>query len=73
MITKNIKHNLAVLAMGCGVAFTTAGCNDFLDVLPMNDVVLENYWTKDVWDCGVRYALIISGWETRRHRIWSRC
>ena len=47
MITKNIKHNLAVLAMGCGVAFTTAGCNDFLDVLPMNDVVLENYWTKE--------------------------
>ena len=21
-------------------------CSDFLDVLPLNDVVLENYWTK---------------------------
>ena len=47
MITKNIKQNLAVLAMGCGVAFSTTSCNDFLDVLPLNDVVLENYWTKE--------------------------
>jgi hypothetical protein len=38
---------LAVLAMGCGVVFSTASCNDFLDVLTMNDVVLENYWTKE--------------------------
>jgi len=47
MITKNIKHNLAVLAMGCGVVCSTTSCNDFLDVLPLNDVVLENYWTKE--------------------------
>ncbi|MBQ9668290.1 MAG: RagB/SusD family nutrient uptake outer membrane protein [Prevotella sp.] len=23
-----------------------SSCNDFLDILPMNDVVLENYWTQ---------------------------
>ena len=23
-----------------------SSCSDFLDVLPLNDVVLENYWTK---------------------------
>jgi hypothetical protein len=25
---------------------TLTSCSDFLDVLPLNDVVLENYWTK---------------------------
>ena len=24
----------------------TASCSDFLDILPMNDVVLQNYWTQ---------------------------
>ena len=24
----------------------TTSCNDFLDILPMNDVVLENFWTE---------------------------
>ena len=32
--------------MLCGMAAVTASCSDFLDVLPLNDVVLENYWTK---------------------------
>ena len=26
--------------------FTLSGCSDYLDVLPLNEVVLENYWTK---------------------------
>lgn len=26
--------------------FLLSSCNDFLDILPMNDVVLENYWTE---------------------------
>lgn len=30
----------------CGLATTTSSCSDFLDILPMNDVVLENYWTE---------------------------
>ena len=28
-------------------ALLLTSCNDFLDVLPLNDVVLENYWTKE--------------------------
>jgi hypothetical protein len=27
-------------------AFLFSGCSDFLDILPMNEVVLENYWTQ---------------------------
>lgn len=30
----------------CCVALSTASCDDFLDILPMNDVVLENFWTE---------------------------
>ena len=41
MITK-VRNIACVL---CTVlAFT--GCNDFLEILPMNEVVLENYWTE---------------------------
>ena len=28
------------------MATATTSCSDFLDILPMNDVVLENYWTE---------------------------
>ena len=27
-------------------ALTLTSCSDFLDILPLNDVVLENYWTQ---------------------------
>ena len=27
-------------------AMTMTSCSDFLDILPMNDVVLQNYWTQ---------------------------
>jgi len=36
-------RNVAVVA---AMAFGLSGCNDFLEILPMNDVVLENYWTE---------------------------
>jgi hypothetical protein len=29
-----------------GIAAATSSCSDFLDILPMNEVVLENYWTE---------------------------
>ena len=50
MITKNIKNTVLAFIAGCGLVTTTTSCSDFLDVLPMNEVVLENYWTekKDV-------------------------
>ena len=45
MITKNIKTIISGLCLGCGSVAMT-GCSDYLDILPMNDVVLENYWTE---------------------------
>ena len=45
MKNKNIKNYLfGLCVVGSGAMMTS--CNDFLDVLPMNEVVLENYWTK---------------------------
>lgn len=46
MITKNMKKKVLMFAAGCGLAVTTSSCSDFLDILPMNDVVLENFWTE---------------------------
>ena len=38
---KKIKLALSVLLMGFGFS----SCNDFLTLMPLNDIVLENYWT----------------------------
>ena len=49
MITKNIKKQLIKQSfIFCSLSFSVAltSCNDFLDILPMNDVVLENFWTE---------------------------
>ena len=46
MNTKRIKNTLLSFAVGCGLTATTTSCNDFLEIMPMNDVVLENYWTE---------------------------
>ena len=46
MNIKNIKHYLLGLGFSLGMTTVITGCSDFLDVLPLNDVVLENYWTK---------------------------
>lgn len=49
MITNIIKKYSVKFAVGCGCATAVLGlasCSDFLDILPMNDVVLENYWTE---------------------------
>ena len=45
-MNKNIKHYLLSLVVGCSMIATTVSCSDFLDIKPLNDVVLENYWTK---------------------------
>ena len=45
MITKNIKQYLFAGSVCCLTATFTA-CNDFLDILPTNAVVLENFWTE---------------------------
>ena len=39
---------MKVLGAACVVLQSSVfvSCGDFLDLLPLNDVVLENYWTK---------------------------
>jgi len=50
MNTKRYK-NIAKLGMLSLLlpfsSLVVTGCSDFLDVKPLNDVVLENYWTKE--------------------------
>lgn len=46
MNIKNIKLYIIAGTLCCGSAAALTSCSDFLDVLPLNDVVLENYWTK---------------------------
>lgn len=45
MITFNIKKSIFAVSACCGLAIATSSCSDFLDILPTNEVVLENYWT----------------------------
>ena len=42
-----VKKNIRLSVIGyCLMAIGLTSCNDFLDIQPMNDVVLENYWTQ---------------------------
>ena len=48
-IIKKYKRMAGATAMSLALtasSFMLTGCNDFLDTLPLNDVVLENYWTQ---------------------------
>ena len=46
MITKSIKKYLVAGSMCYGFAAALSSCSDFLEILPMNEVVLENFWTE---------------------------
>ena len=46
MMTKNIKNIVLMLLAGSGFTAAFTSCSDFFDIKPMNDVVLENYWTE---------------------------
>lgn len=39
---KKLKYIVCGLCLATGLT----GCDDFLEILPMNEVVLENYWTE---------------------------
>ena len=41
-----MKKKIYIGLVGLMSMMGMSGCSDFLDVLPLNDVVLENYWTK---------------------------
>ncbi len=47
MITRHIKKYLIGCSVCCAISAATTSCSDFLDLKPLNDVVLENYWTKE--------------------------
>lgn len=42
---KTIRDLVLALAIPASM-LTMTGCSDFLDILPLNDVILENYWTR---------------------------
>lgn len=42
---KKVRDFVLALAIPASL-LTLTGCNDFLDTLPLNDVILENYWTQ---------------------------
>ena len=49
MNIQSIKAKLTKAIPGIGIGLLVIGqqsCSDFLDILPMNDVVLENFWTE---------------------------
>jgi hypothetical protein len=73
MITKNIKNIALAVAVGCALTASTTSCSDFLDILPMNDVVLENYWTEKADVASVMnscYESLESGDALVRMGIW---
>ena len=45
-IQKHINKSRGVILTLFTLLFTLSSCSDYLDVLPLNEVVLENYWTK---------------------------
>jgi len=77
MITNILKKYSVKFAVGCGCATAALGlssCSDFLDILPMNDVVLENYWTQKSDVDAVRsscYVALQSSDAMQRIGIWS--
>ena len=38
--------NIKTIGLACLVGLSITSCNDFLDILPLNEIVLENYWTE---------------------------
>ncbi len=58
MIEK-LKHTILAVCLSLGMT----GCSDFLDILPMNEVVLENYWTEK----GDVMSVVNSCYETLEH------
>lgn len=41
-----MKKTINNIIIALGASFGLTSCSDFLDILPLNDVALENYWTE---------------------------
>lgn len=46
IILKHFRHGVMKPLLCAMPVLALTSCNDFLDTLPLNDVVLENYWTQ---------------------------
>ena len=71
-ISKSVKWmvSTALFTIHCSLFIS---CNDFLDILPMNEVVLENYWTEKGDVTSVRnscYESLCSSDALSRIGIW---
>lgn len=66
----HFKYNIIAALL---LSSTLAGCNDFLDVKPLNEIVLDNYWTEKadvesvVYSC---YSGLQTGDCMQRMFIW---
>jgi len=73
MIKEYDMKNLKKIGLACCIGLTLASCSDFLSILPLNDIVLENYWTEKadvdnaVTGC---YAALVSSDCITRMAIW---
>ena len=76
---KTRKRSLGMTKKVIGAAFFIlhsslfVSCSDFLDILPMNDVVLENYWTEKADVTSVMnscYEALENGDAMNRMAVW---
>ena len=66
---KKIKAIASIAALG----LTLSSCNDFLSLVPLNDIVLENFWTEkaDVESVLLgTYAQLESSDAIKKMSIW---
>ncbi len=69
----HINKNLARLFSAAVLASSLTACGDFLSIIPLNDVVLENYWTEEADVTSVVnscYAQLCSGDCLKRMLVW---
>lgn len=75
ILSRGITRALSSIPLwgGLGAGLLLTSCNDFLDTLPLNDVVLENYWTQKADVKSVLnscYESLESGASITRMAIW---
>lgn len=69
----HINKQVARFFSAALLASSLTACDDFLSIIPLNDVVLENYWTEEADVTSVVnscYAQLCSGDCLRRMLIW---
>lgn len=73
MTKENVMKNIKKIGLACSIGLALTACSDFLSILPLNDIVLENYWTEKadvenaVTGC---YASLVSSDCISRMAIW---